>query len=162
MISRLSSDLAVISPPLAILFIYGPENCLVMNDTEFKRLLKRRYAHVVMKVLLETEGGSCAFCALRDEVNSIVADDSRGAKENSEEGYYSPASLSSLLSAAKDTGIVTQYLNEDGQVRWRLSPDQLSQSQIDEIRSRNSASKIHMDTASQEFYFHQHTDSSFQ
>lgn len=132
-----------------------------MNDSGFEQLLNQKYAQVVLKALLDAEGNSYAFTALRDEVNTIIADDSRGATEVGQKGEYSPASLSSLLSAAKDTGLVDQYLNEDGKVRWRLCPTQLSQSQIDEIRSRNSTNKIHADTSSHEIYRSSHTDSTF-
>jgi len=132
-----------------------------MDDTEFERLLNQKYAQVVLKVLLDADEYSYAFSALRDEVNTIIADDSRGSKETVQEGEYSPASLNSLLSAAKDAGIVAKHLNEDGKVRWKLCPSQLSQSQIDEIRSRNSTNKIHADTSSLDFYRQKHTDSTF-
>lgn len=132
-----------------------------MDETEFEHLLHRRYAQVVLKVLLDAEGHSYAFSALREEVNSITSDDSRGATEMSQKGEYSPASLTSLLSAAKDTGLVDQYLNDDGKVRWRLCPTQLSQSQIDEIRSKNSTNKAHTDTSSHDIYQQSYTDSAF-
>ena len=133
----------------------------MIDDTEFERLLNRKYAQVVLKALLDAEGYSYAFSALRDEVNTIIADDSRGSKETAQKGEYSPASLSSLLSAAEDAGIVAKYFNEDGKVRWRLCPSRLSHSQIDEIRSRNSTNKIHADTSSLDFYRQKHTDSTF-
>jgi len=132
-----------------------------MDETEFEQLLDRRYAQVVLKVLLDAEGHSYAFSALREEVNTITSDDSRGATEMSQKGEYSPAPLSSLLSAAKDTGLVDQYLNDDGKVRWRLCSAQLSQSQIDEIRSKNSTNKAHTDTSSHDIYQQSHTDSAF-
>lgn len=52
-----------------------------MDDTEFERLLKQKYAQIVLKALLDAEGYSYAFSALRDEVNTIIVDDSRGSKE---------------------------------------------------------------------------------
>jgi DNA-binding transcriptional ArsR family regulator len=132
-----------------------------MDDIEFERLLKQKYAQIVLKALLDAEGYSYAFSALRDEVNTIIVDDSRGSKETVREGEYSPASLSSLLSAAKEAGIVTKYLNDDGKVRWRLCPSRLSQSQIDEIRSRNSTNRTHTDISSLDHYSERHTDSTF-
>lgn len=120
-----------------------------MDDTEFEKLLNRKYAQVVLKVLLDAEDHSYAFSALRDEINSFVIDDSRGARETAWEGEYSPASLSSVLSAAQDAGIVSQYL-DDGKKRWRLHPSQLSQFQINRIRSKNSPEVPHADTANLE------------
>jgi len=131
-----------------------------MNDGEIERLLTRKYAQVVFNAMLDAEGNSCAFSALREEVNTVVTDDSRGAREMIYDGEYSPASLSSLLSAAKDTGIVVKYLNDDGQVRWRLRPSQLSQSQINRIRTKNSQTTAHADTSSVEHYQQRHTDSA--
>lgn len=125
---------------------------LVMDDTEFEQLLNRKYAQIVLKVLLDAEDHSYAFSALRDEVNAIVVDDSRGASELYHEREYSPASLSSLLSAAEDAGIVSQYLDA-GEKRWRLHPSQLSQFQVNRIRSTNSSDTSHADTASVDYYF---------
>ena len=116
-----------------------------MEDSEFERLLERKYAQIVLKVLLDAEGHSCAFGALRDEVNAISKDDSRGAKETIRRGEYSPASLNSLLSAAMEAGIVTKILNNDGEIRWQLRPSQLSRSQIAEIRSKNNPNTLHTD-----------------
>lgn len=124
-----------------------------MNDAEFEQLLKRKYAQVVLRTLLDAEGHNYAFSALREEINTIVGDDSRGANELVREGKYSPASLSSLLSAAKEADIAVQYLDEDGNARWQLCPSQLSQSQINKIRSRTSPNKAHADTASIDHYF---------
>lgn len=132
-----------------------------MDDSEFEQLLKRKNAQVVLKALLDAEDHNYAFSALREEVNAIIADDSRGAKETSPEVEYSPASLSSLLSTAKEADIVDQYLTDDGQVRWRLRPSQLSRSQIDEIQSRNSSEKAHADTSSIDLHYPRHTDSRF-
>jgi hypothetical protein len=132
-----------------------------MDDSEFERLLKKKYAQVVLKALLDADGYSCAFSALREKVNVITADDSRGAKETNQGSEYFPASLSSLLSTAKDAGIVDQDLTDDGQIRWQLRPSQLSQTQKDEIRSRNRPNKIHTDTSSVDFYQYRHTDSEF-
>ncbi len=123
-----------------------------MDDTEFERLLNRKYAQIVLKVLLDAEDHSYAFSALRDEVNAIVVDDSRGARETAGRGEYSPASLSSMLSAAQDAGLVDQYLDE-GEKRWRLRPSQLSQFQINRIQSKNSSDGSHADTASVDIYF---------
>lgn len=117
-----------------------------MDDTEFEQLLNRKYAQIVLKVLLDAEDHSYAFSALRDEVNAIVADDSRGAKETARKEEYSPASLSSVLSAAQDAGIVNQYLG-NGKKRWQLRPSQLSQFQINRIRDKNSTDGSHADTA---------------
>jgi DNA-binding transcriptional ArsR family regulator len=136
------------------------EIVVIMDDTKFARLLERKYAQLVRKEFLDAEGYSYAFSALRDEVNSIIVDDSRGSKEPIREGEYSPASLNSLLSAAKEAGIVTKYLNEDGKVRWRLRPSRLSRSQIDEIRSRNSTNKTHIDHSGFDHYRKRHTDST--
>ena len=55
-----------------------------MDETEFEQLLHRRYAQVVLKVLLDAEGHSYAFSALREEVHTITSDDSRGATEMSQ------------------------------------------------------------------------------
>jgi hypothetical protein len=132
-----------------------------MDDGEFARLLEQKYAQIVLKVLLDADGHSCAFSTLRDEVNAIVTDDSRGAEEIVTDGEYSSASLSSVLSAAKGAGIVEQYLNENGQKRWRIRPSELSQSQIDEIRSRTHSGTQHMDTPSHDNYGGGHTDSEF-
>ena len=123
-----------------------------MDDTEFEQLLNRKYAQIVLKVLLDAEDHSYAFSALRDEVNAIVADDSRGAKETAGKEEYSPASLSSVLSAAQDAGIVSQYL-DNGKKRWRLRPSQLSQFQINRIRDKNSIDGSHAETA---FVEHDH------
>ena len=135
---------------------------LVMNENEFDQLLKQKYAQVVLKALLEADGYSCAFSALREEVNAITTDDSRGAKETIQGSEYSPASLSSLLSAAKDAGIVDQYLTDDGQIRWRLRPSELSRSQINEIKARTHQSRSHTDTSSVDLYQKRHTESVFQ
>jgi len=132
-----------------------------MDDSEFERLLKKKYAQVVLKALLDADGYSCAFSALREKVDAITADDSRGAKETNKGSEYSPASLSSLLSAAKDAGIVDQDLTDDGQIRWQLCSSQLSQTQIDEIRSRNRPNKVHTDTSSVDLYQYRYTDSEF-
>lgn len=122
-----------------------------MDDNEFERLLQRKYAQIVLKVLLDAEEHSYAFSALRDEVNAISMDDSRGATETIRRGTYSPASLNSLLSAAKEIGIVVKYLNNNDKIRWRLRPSKLSQSQIAEIRSRNRSSKAHTDLSGIEY-----------
>lgn len=119
----------------------------MMDNNEFEQLLQRKYAQIVLKVLLDAEGHSYAFSALRDEINAISMDDSRGATETTRRGTYSPASLNSLLSAAKEAGIVVKHLNNNDKIRWRLCPSKLSQSQIAEIRSRNSSSKTHTDLA---------------
>ena len=133
-----------------------------MNDSEFERLLKRKYAQVVLKALLDAEGNRYAFSALRAEVNAIIADDSRGAKElKPESEEYSSASLSSLLSDAKKANLVIQYLNDDGKIRWRLRPSELSPSQVDQIRSRTGSNTVHADTASIDLYPTRHTDSGF-
>ena len=122
-----------------------------MDDTEFEKLLDRKYAQIVLKVLLDAEDQGYAFSALRDEVNAIVADDSRGTTELGCEGEYSPASLSSLLSAAQDAGIVSQFL-KDGKKRWRLHPSQLSQFQINRINAKYSPDGPHADSASYNYY----------
>jgi hypothetical protein len=132
-----------------------------MDDDGFARLLEHKYAQIVLNVLLEADGYSSAFSFLRNEVNAIVTDDSRGAEEIVTDGEYSSASLSSVLSTAKEAGIVEQYLNENGQKRWRIRPSELSQSQIDEIRSRNHSETRHMDTSSHDHYGGDHTDSTF-
>jgi len=44
-----------------------------MNDSEFERLLQRKYAQVVLKALLDAEGNRYAFSALLAEVNAIIA-----------------------------------------------------------------------------------------
>ncbi len=131
-----------------------------MDDTEFEQLLKQKYAQIVLKELLDAPGNSYAFTALREKVNTIIVDDSRGAKEWGRDGEYSPASLNSVLSQAKDAGIVTQYLNSKGEKRWRLHPTRLSQSQIDEIRSKNSQNTTHLDTSHYDTYGQSHTDST--
>lgn len=131
-----------------------------MDNTEFERLLKQKYAQIVLKELLDAPGNSYAFTALREKVNTIIVDDSWGAKEWGRDGEYSPASLNSVLSQAKDAGIVTQCLNGNGEKRWRLHPTRLSQSQIDEIRSRNSSNTTHRDTSHYDTYGQRHTDSS--
>ena len=131
-----------------------------MDDTEFEQLLERKYAQVVLRTLLDAEGHNYAFNALLEEVNTIVADDSRGPTEMFREGKYSPASLNSLLSDAKNAGITDQYLDEDGNVRWRLCTSQLSQSQINKIRSKTNPSVIHGDSASMNYYSGSHTDFS--
>ncbi|MDB2247410.1 hypothetical protein [Halorubrum ezzemoulense] len=117
-----------------------------MDDSEFEQLLSRKHAQVVLKVLLDAEDHSYAFNALRDEVNAIITDDSRGAREIRGREEYSPASLSSLLSTAQDAGIVSQYLS-DGKKRWRLHPSQLSKFQVNRIRSKNSTDSAHIDAA---------------
>lgn len=122
-----------------------------MNDSELEQLLNRKYAQIVLKALLDSEDYSYAFSALRNEVNAIVADDSRGARETAGKEEYSPASLISVLSAAQDAGIVSQYL-DDGKKRWRLHPSQLSQSQINRIEFKNSTDRAHADTANVEHY----------
>ena len=122
-----------------------------MNDSEFERLLQRKYAQIVLKVLLDAEGHSCAFSALREEVTTISKDDSRGATETIRRGEYSLASLNSLLLTAKEAGIVTKILNNDDERRWKLRPSQLSQSQIAEIRSRNRSNKVHTDLSGIDF-----------
>jgi len=132
-----------------------------MDDAEFERLLKQKYAQIVLKELLDAPGNSYAFTALREKVNTIIVADSCGAKEWGRDGEYSPASLNSVLSQAKDAGIVTQYLNGEGEKRWRLYPTRLSQSQIDEIRSKNSSNTIHRDTSFYDDYGSGHTDSTF-
>jgi hypothetical protein len=131
-----------------------------MDDPEFERLLKQKYAQIVLKELLDAPGNSYAFTALREEVNAIIVDDSRGAKEWGRDGEYSPASLNSLLLEAKDAGIVSQCLNDEGEKRWRLHPTRLSQSQIKEIRSKNSSNIRHRDTSHHDSY-DDHTDSTF-
>ena len=130
-----------------------------MDDTEFERLLKQKYAQIVLKVLLDAPGNSYAFTALREEVNAIIVDDSRGAKEWGRDGEYSPASLNSVLSQAKDAGIVTQSLNGNGEKRWRLCASKLSRSQIAKLRSRNTG--VHTDTSSLDLPHQEHTDSTF-
>jgi len=132
-----------------------------MDDAEFERLLKQKYAQIVLKELLDAPGNSYAFTALREKVNTIIVDDSRGAKEWGRDGEYSTASLNSVLSQAKDAGIVTQSLNGNGEKRWRLHPTRLSQSQIDEIRSKNSSNTTHRDTSHHDTYGQPHTDSTF-
>ena len=133
--------------------------CLTMNDTEFEQILRRKYAQIVLNELLNAEENGYTFSALRKEVNAIAADDSRGAKEASHEEDYSPASLSSLLSVAEDAGIAEHYLH-DGKKRWRICLGQLSSSQINRIRSRNSTTKTHMDSSRRDYYGSNHTDSS--
>jgi DNA-binding HxlR family transcriptional regulator len=130
-----------------------------MDDTKLERLLNQKYAQVVLEVLLDAEGGSYAFSALRDEVNAVVADDSRGAKETVQDGEYSPASLSSILSEAEDAGVVTRFLNGDGEKRWRLCASKLSRSQIAKLRSRNTG--VHTDTSSLDLHHQGHIDSTF-
>lgn len=132
-----------------------------MDDTEFERLLKQKYAQIVLKELLDAPGNSYAFTALREKVNTIIVDDSWGAKEWGLDGEYSPTSLNSTLSQAKDAGIVTQYLNDNGEKRWRLRPTRLSPSQIDEIRSKNSQNTVHNDTSSYDSYSQGHIDFEF-
>lgn len=132
-----------------------------MDDTEFERLLEKKYAQIVLNELLDAPGNSYAFTALREEVNAIILDDTRGAKEWGRDGEYSPASLTSVLTQAKEAGIVTQYLNGKGEKRWRLHPTRLSQSQIDEIRSKNSSNTTHRDTSHYDSYGQRHTDSTF-
>ncbi|MFB6185245.1 MAG: hypothetical protein ABEI86_00045 [Halobacteriaceae archaeon] len=87
-----------------------------------------------------------SFSEIRSEVNAIVANDSRGASETIRRGEYSPAALSSLLSAAKDADIVAHEL-VDGEKRWRLRQSELSQIQINRIESENRADKVHTDLA---------------
>ncbi|WP_178915423.1 hypothetical protein [Natronomonas gomsonensis] len=132
-----------------------------MDETEFERLLKKKYAQIVLNELLDAPENSYAFTALREKVNTIVADDSVGAKELGRDEEYSPATLSLTLSQAEEAGIVTHYLNDNGEKRWRLHPTRLSQSQIDEIRSKNSSNTIHMDTPHHDGYGQRHTDSTF-
>ena len=131
-----------------------------MDDTEFNRILQRTYAQVVLNALLDAQGYCYAFSELRDEVNAIITDDSRGAKELNRSGMYSPASLNSLLSAAENANLITHYLSDDGQKRWKLCRSQLSQSQIDTIRSRNSTHLHHDDSARVDLRAQAHTDSS--
>lgn len=132
-----------------------------MDDDEFEQLLEQKYAQIVLNVLLDSDEHCAAFSDLRDEVNAIASDNSRGAVEGLHDGEYAPASLNSFLSDAKQAGIVERYLNENGQKRWRLRPSQLSQSQIDEIRDRNSSGTVHSDSAHFDYYRDTHTDSSY-
>jgi hypothetical protein len=132
-----------------------------MDDTEFERLLKHKYAQIVLKELLDAPENSYSFTALRQKVNTIIMDDSRGAKEWGRDGEYSSASLNSVLSHAKDAGIVTQCLNGNGEKQWRLHPTRLSQSQIDDIQSKNSSNTTHRDTSHHDSYRQRHTDSTF-
>jgi hypothetical protein len=129
-----------------------------MNDSEFEQLLERKYAQVVFKALLDAEGHSYAFNDLQKEVNAIVDDDSRGTRETIFNGKYTSTSLGSLLSSAKDAGIVEKYLNNNGQIRWRLRRSQLSQSNVDEIRFRTSQDIVHTDLASVDYYQQRHAD----
>ncbi|MFC5133579.1 hypothetical protein GJ633_00575 [Halorubrum sp. CBA1125] len=114
--------------------------------------MEYKYAQVVLKVLLNAEDHSCAFNQLRDEVNAITADDSYGAEEIIEGGEYSTASLSSLLSAAEDAGIVNHKLDNEGNKRWELCTSSLSQFQKNRIRDRNSPDVSHADTANVDHY----------
>lgn len=131
-----------------------------MTGNEFKELSNQKYAQIVLKVLLDAEDQGYAFSALHDEVNAIVRDESRGATELTAEGEYSTASLSSVLKAAEDAEIVERYL-ADGEKRWRLRSSQLSPSQRNNIRSRNSPGTTHADTAAVEHYGSSHADSTF-
>jgi hypothetical protein len=131
-----------------------------MNDIKLKQVLDKKYAQIVLEVLLDAGDQGYAFGALHDEVNTIVEDESHGAAELTDVGEYSTASLNSVLKAAEDVGIAERYL-ADGKKRWRLRPSQLSPSQINKIRSRNSPDTTHADTAAVEHYGSSHADSTF-
>lgn len=132
-------------------------NWFPMDDNDFEKLLSRKYAQVVLYILLNAEDYSCSFSMLRDEVDAIISDDSRGTKETYKQGQYSTQTLDSVLKEAKSVGIASKYL-DDGKKRWRLHPSQLSESQINKIRERNSPDRVHTDTDSVDFYFDSHTD----
>jgi hypothetical protein len=132
-----------------------------MNDTKLKPVLDQKYGQIVLDLLLDAGDQGYAFSALLNEVNAIVGNESRGATELTDEGEYSSRSLNSVLDTAEDAGIVERYL-ADGEKRWRLRPSQLSSSQRNNIRSRNSSGTTHADTAAVEHYGSSHADSTFE
>ena len=123
-----------------------------MDDSDFKKLESRKYGHIVIKVLSELDSGCIGFGELRDEVNAIVTDDSRGAKELNRDGEYSPAALSSWLSEAEDAGLVNQVLI-DGTKCWSPTQSALSKSQSKTVEFHNDPATNHMDNGTQDFHF---------
>lgn len=131
----------------------------MVDETGIEYFLKRKYAQIVLYVLLESSDHTETFGGILGRVNQIVESDTEGAIETFTEGEYSESSLSDLLEEAEKLGIIEQHL-EDRTKKWRLLTSELSENQIETIHSYNRSGVQHTDGTGRvmDFYSSSHTD----
>jgi DNA-binding HxlR family transcriptional regulator len=124
-----------------------------MVDKEaFNDLLEKKYAQIVLYILLKTENHTMGFTELKNKTNGMAKNPSKGATElgSPRETDFSSRTLDEILSKAEEIGVCKRVVPDDSK-EWKLLVDNLSKFQYNLIESKNRPSENHIDTASKDW-----------